>query len=144
MSPQRHKEYKDNLKMNSDIIKKKSNSLSQQIISASIEVHRVLGPGLLESAYEECLCHELNHRSIQIKRQVPVPLIYKNIKLDCGYRIDILVEELVLIELKSVERLDPLHHAQVLTYLRLRNLWLGLLINFNVPVLRLGLKRLVL
>lgn len=98
----------------------------------------------MESAYEERLCHELNHRSIQIKRQVPVPLIYKNIKLDCGYRIDILVEEPVLIELKSVERLDPLHHAQVLTYLRLRNLWLGLLINFNVPVLRLGLKRLVL
>ena len=130
--------------MNSDIIKQKANSLSREIISASIEVHRVLGPGLLESAYEECLCHELNRRSIRLKRQVSVPLIYKNIRLDCGYRIDILVEELVLIELKSVERLDPLHHAQVLTYLRLRNLWLGLLINFNVPVLRLGLKRLVL
>ncbi|MCI0443781.1 GxxExxY protein [bacterium] len=130
--------------MTSEIVKKKANFLSQQIISASIEVHRVLGPGLLESAYEECLCHELNHRSIRVRRQVPVPLIYKNIKLDCGYRIDILVEQIVLIELKSVERLDPIHHAQVLTYLRLSKLWLGLLINFNVPVLRLGIKRFVL
>jgi GxxExxY protein len=130
--------------MNSEIHKKKANILSQQIISAAIEVHKVLGPGLLESAYEECLCHELSHRSIPVKRQVPVPLIYRNIKLDCGYRIDVLVDKLVLLELKSVERVDLIHHAQVLTYLRLSKLWLGLLINFNVPVLRLGLKRFVL
>lgn len=130
--------------MTSEIVKKKANLLSQQIISASIEVHKVLGPGLLKSAYEECLYHELSHRSIRVRRQVPVPLIYKNIRLDCGYRIDILVEQIVLIELKSVERLDPIHHAQVLTYLRLSKLWLGLLINFNVPVLRLGIKRFVL
>jgi GxxExxY protein len=129
--------------MYSEIVKKKANSLSQQIISAAIEVHKVLGPGLLESAYEECLCHELSHRSIRVRRQVPIPLIYKNIKLDCGYRIDVLVEQLVLIELKSIERLDPIHHAQVITYLRLSKLWLGLLINFNVPVLRLGVKRFV-
>jgi GxxExxY protein len=130
--------------MHSEIVKKKANSLSQQIISAAIEVHKILGPGLLESAYEECLCHELRNRSIPVRRQVLVPLVYKNIKLDCGYRIDVLVDHFVLVELKSVERIDLLHHAQVLTYLRLSKLWLGLLINFNVPVLRLGIKRFVL
>ena len=130
--------------MHSDISKKKANYLSREIISAAIEVHKYLGPGLLESAYEECLCHELRYRSIPVLRQVPVPLVYRNIKLDCGYRIDVLVDQLVLIELKSIERFDPIHEAQVLTYLRLSKLWLGLLINFNVPVLRLGIKRYVL
>jgi GxxExxY protein len=129
--------------MNSDIDRKRANSLSQEIISAAIQVHKTLGPGLLESTYEECLCYELSHRSIPVKRQVAVPLIYRNIKLDCGYRIDLLIDQLVLVELKSVDRLDPIHQAQVLTYLRLSKLWLGLLINFNVPVLRLGIRRFV-
>jgi GxxExxY protein len=123
--------------------REEANRLSGLIIGAAITVHRELGPGLLESAYEACLMYELSRQGIQVERQVPQPLIYKGITLDCGYRLDLLVEDLVIVELKAVEALHPVHSAQLLTYLKLQKLWLGLLINFNVPVLKQGLKRLV-
>ncbi|PSB01939.1 GxxExxY protein [Merismopedia glauca] len=119
------------------------NELSQQIIGAAIAVHRELGPGLLESAYEACLEFELLQRKITVERQVPQSVIYKGVKLECGYRLDLLIENLVIVELKTVEQFTPIHDAQLLTYLKLRRLWLGLLINFNVPILKQGIKRLV-
>ncbi len=118
--------------------------LSEQIIGGCIEVHRHLGPGLLESAYEQCLCHEFTLRALRFERQVPLPLAYKGLLLDCGYRLDLVVEARILVELKAVERLLPVHSAQVLTYLKLTNLGVGLLVNFNVPTLRQGLRRLTL
>lgn len=118
--------------------------LTGQVIGAAIEVHKALGPGLLESVYEECLCHEFGLRQIHYKRQQALPVKYKGVKLDCGYRIDILVENLVVLELKSVDSLEPIHDAQLLTYLKLTGLKVGLLINFNVPVLKQGIKRLIL
>jgi len=120
------------------------NELTHQIIGAAIEVHRLLGPGLLESAYEECLAHELTLRNIKYRRQVPVPVVYKGIKLECGYRMDIVVEERVVLELKSIESIAPVHEATVLTYLRLSDNRLGLLINFNVSILKDGVRRFVL
>ena len=114
------------------------------IIGAAIEVHRNLGPGLLESAYEECLCHELHLRGMDCKRQVPLPVLYKGLKLDCGYKIDLIVQDEVLLELKAVERLLPIHEAQLLTYLKLTGKRVGLLINFNVPLLTQGIIRRVL
>lgn len=122
---------------------KKEDTLSKEIIGAAIEVHRQLGPGLLESAYEECLCHELSMRSIHFKRQKPLPVEYKQVKLDCGYRLDMVVENLVILELKAVKAIEPIHEAQLLTYLKLSGLKLGLLINFNVTVLKNGIKRIV-
>jgi GxxExxY protein len=119
------------------------NTLTGQIIGAAIEVHKALGPGLLESAYEECLSYEFHLRKFRHKRQHAIPIEYKGIKLDCGYRVDLLVEDLVIVELKSVDSLDPIHEAQILTYLKLTGLKVGLLINFNVPVLREGIKRLI-
>ncbi len=119
------------------------NDISGKIIGAAIEVHKHLGPGLLESAYEECLCCEMQLRGIEFKRQVPLSLNYKGIVLDCGYRLDLLVEDKVIVELKSVEGLEPIHEAQMLTYLKLRNAWLGLIINFNVIMLKDGVRRLV-
>lgn len=121
-----------------------SEELTEQIIGAAIEVHKSLGPGLLESAYEECLCHELGLRGLGFERQKPIPLKYKRIKLDCGYRIDILVENKVIIELKTVEEIMPVHEAQLLTYLRLANIKVGLIINFYVPVLKDGIRRMAL
>jgi GxxExxY protein len=118
--------------------------LTEAIIGAAIEVHRALGPGLLESAYEQCLCHELSLRNISFRRQVELPVQYKAVSLDCGYRIDLLVEERVVVELKSIEKLLPIHEAQVMTYLKLSGHSVGLLINFQVPVLKDGLKRIVL
>ena len=118
--------------------------LTEQIIGAAIEVHRELGPGLLESAYEECLCQELHLRSLGFRRQVDLPVAYKGLNLDCGYRLDILVEESVVIEVKSLEHILPVHQAQLLTYLRLSQKKIGLLINFNVPVLKNGIIRRVL
>ena len=118
--------------------------LTEVVIGAAIEIHRVLGPGLLESAYEECLCYELSRRDVRFERQVPLPVIYKEVRLDCGYRIDILVADTVVLELKCVEKILPVHDAQLLTYLRLANKRVGLLFNFNVPVLRDGIKRRVL
>jgi GxxExxY protein len=120
------------------------NDLSREIIGAAIEVHKQLGPGLLESAYEECLAHELQLRHLKVERQRPVPVVYKQVKLECGYRIDILVEGRIVVELKSVEGLAPIHEAIVLTYLRLSGHRLGLLINFNVPILKNGVRRFVM
>src|SRR3954470_22675639 len=117
--------------------------LSEQALGACIEVHRHLGPGLLESAYEECLCHELSLASVRFVRQKPLPVIYKGVKLDCGYRLDVVVEEKLVLELKAVDHLMPVHEAQVLTYLKLTDLDVGLLVNFNTPVLRRGIRRLV-
>ena len=119
------------------------NQLSGKVIGAAIEVHQTLGPGLLESAYEECLCHELSINGLSFKRQQHLPVSYKAIKLDCGYRLDIVVENLIIIELKAVDRIEPIHKAQLLTYLKLANMKLGLLLNFNVPVMRDGIVRLV-
>jgi GxxExxY protein len=118
--------------------------LTQKIIGFAIEVHRQLGPGLLESAYEECLCYELSEAAIPFRRQVPLPVVYKAVRLDCGYRIDLIVEEAVILELKTVERLVPIHEAQLLTYLRLSGLRTGLLLNFNSPALKDGIRRMVL
>ena len=118
--------------------------LSGDVIGAAIEVHRQLGPGLLESAYEACLCRELDFRGKGYERQKPLPLVYKGLKLDCGYRIDLLVEETLIVEIKSVDTLAPIHEAQLLTYMKLANVKLGLLVNFNAPVLKDGIKRFVL
>ena len=117
------------------------NQITQKIIGCAIEVHRDLGPGLLESAYEECLSYELISKGLEIKRQQPTPVIYKDIKLDCGYRIDILVENSVVVELKVVDAINAVHEAQVLTYMKFANKPLGLLINFNVRLLKDGIRR---
>jgi GxxExxY protein len=118
--------------------------LTEAIIGAAIEVHRALGPGLLESAYEECLKHELRGRGISFLSQVEVPVVYKGLALECGYKIDLLVEDTVVVELKSVEQSHPVHEAQLMTYLRLSGKRVGLLINFNVEVLKHGIVRRVL
>ena len=115
-----------------------------EVIGAAIEVHRLLGPGLLESAYEECLCHELNLRKIAFQRQVPLPVEYKGVKLDCAYRLDIVLPGKLIIEVKAAESLAPIHDAQLLTYLKLSKIRVGLLLNFNVPFLRDGIRRFVL
>jgi GxxExxY protein len=117
------------------------NEITERIIGAAIEVHRHLGPGLLESVYEECLCYELSQLGMRFQRQLAAPVIYKGIQLDCGYRIDLLVEDSVIVEIKSMEALLPVHCAQLLTYLKIRQMRIGLLINFNVPILTHGLKR---
>jgi GxxExxY protein len=118
-----------------------SNEITGQIIGAAIEVHKFLGPGLLESAYEACLVYELAQRKVKVERQKPLPVVYKNVKLDTGYRIDLLVENEVLVELKAVEFLLPVHEAQILSYMKLSECKLGLLINFNVKLLKQGIKR---
>ena len=117
--------------------------LTGQILGAAIEVHKQLGPGLLESTYQVCLCHELELRGISFECQKPLPLEYNGIKLECGYRIDLLVAGLVIVEIKSVEALAPIHEAQLLTYLKLTGIKVGFLINFNVVVLKQGIRRLV-
>ncbi len=117
--------------------------LTEKIIGCAIEVHKALGPGLLESAYEECFCYELEQSGLSFRRQVPLPVVYKGIKLDCGYRMDVLVNDFVIIELKTVEKLLPIHEAQLLTYLKLYRRPLGLLLNFNAPTMKAGIKRLV-
>ena len=124
-------------------IKEEANRLSHEILGAALEVHRTLGPGLLESTYEECLAYELAERKLPFERQKSLPLRYKAVSLDCGYRLDFLVDGLVVVELKAVEQFLPIHEAQVLTYLRMSSVWLGLLLNFNVRVFRLGICRLV-
>ena len=118
--------------------------LSNRVIGCAIEVHRGLGPGLLESSYEQCLAHELSMAGIEFKLQHPLPVEYKGIKLDCGYRIDLFVEDSIILELKSVNTLLGIHHAQLLTYMKLAGIKIGLLINFNVQQLKSGIKRLVL
>ena len=119
----------------------KHEKLTEAIIGAAIEVHKELGPGLMESACEECLCHELSCRGVAFQRQVSLPIRYKNVKSDCGYRMDIVVENTVVLELKAIEKLQPLHEAQLITYLKLSKMPVGLLINFNVPVLKDGIVR---
>ncbi len=113
------------------------------IIGAAIEVHRHLGPGLLESVYEECLIHELSNNGLDVRRQQELPIIYKGHKLSANYRIDLLVNQQIIVELKSVERLQPIHKAQLLTYLKLSNTNIGLLLNFNVPVMKDGIIRIM-
>lgn len=117
---------------------------TRRIIGAAIEVHKSLGPGLLESAYELCLAREFDHQCIAYQRQVELPICYRDLRLDAGYRLDFVVEDQVIVELKSVERIMPIHEAQLVTYLRLADKRVGLLINFNVPVLRRGIVRRVL
>lgn len=119
------------------------NEITKIVIGCAIEVHKQLGPGLLESAYQECLCYELKKKGLQIHREKGMPIIYKEIKLDHGYRMDILVENKVVIEIKTVEQFTDVHTAQVLTYLRLGNFKLGLLLNFHVSVLKNGIKRVI-
>jgi GxxExxY protein len=118
--------------------------LTEKVIGVAIEVHRQLGPGLLESAYEECLCCELARAQVLSQRQVALPVIYKSVRLDCGYRLDLVVENRLIVELKTVERLMPIHEAQVITYLRLSGIPTGLLLNFNSVVLKHGIRRLML
>jgi GxxExxY protein len=120
------------------------NQVTHEIIGAAIEVHRALGPGLLESAYKECLCRELSVRRIPFEREYPIPLEYKGVRLECGYRLDLLVANAVVVELKSIEALAPIHECQLLTYLRLGGWHVGLLINFNVETLKQGIRRRVL
>ncbi len=122
----------------------KTNEITDAIIGAAIEIHRALGPGLLESAYEECLCEELRLRGIPFERQKPLPVQYKGRQLDCGYRLDLLVANTVVVEIKAVDALAPIHDAQLLTYLRLGGWKVGLLINFNVPLVKQGIRRKVL
>jgi len=124
-------------------MKRNLNEITETVIGAAIAVHRELGPGLLESAYEACLAYELTERGLKVERQKGLPVIYRGVLLDCGYRIDLLVEGQVVVELKTVERVESIHEAQLLSYLKLSGCNVGLLINFNVKVLKNGIKRLV-
>lgn len=119
------------------------NQITESIIGAAIDVHRALGPGLLESAYEACLVFELVQHSLKVEQQKPLPIVYREVKLDCGYRLDLLVEEEVIVEIKAVDSLLPIHQAQLLSYLKLSGCNVGLLINFNVQVLKNGVRRVV-
>ncbi len=130
--------------MSNDTNVKEINALTELIIGAAIEVHKALGPGLLESAYRDCMCQEIRLRSKPFERELVLPVKYKGITLDSGYRVDLLVAKLVVVEIKAVESLLPIHEAQLLTYLRLGGWKVGLLINFNVPVLKNGIRRMVL
>ena len=117
--------------------------ITQSIIGAAIEVHKGLGPGLLESAYEACMIYELGVLGLKVESQKPLPLVYKRVRLDCGYRIDLLVEDKVIVEIKSVDQIMPIHHAQVISYLKLSGCKVGLLINFNEKLLKHGIHRIV-
>lgn len=125
-------------------IPEETETIAHEVIQAAFRVHKKLGPGLLESVYEKCLCHELNKLSISYQRQLDVPIVYDDLKLDSGLRLDVLVRDRILVELKAVEKLLPVHKAQIITYLKLTGKRLGLLINFNVPLLKEGLQRIVL
>ncbi len=119
------------------------NQIAKKIIGCAIEVHKALGPGLLESAYQECLFYKLKERGLMVEKEKPMPLVFEDVKLECGYRIDLLVENKIVIELKSVESITDVHLAQILTYMKLGNYKLGFLINFNVALLRQGIKRVI-
>jgi GxxExxY protein len=121
--------------------KMETNQITEKIIGCAIEVHKNLGPGLLESAYEECLYYELNNLGLHVKRQLALPLVYKEVKLDAGYRIDLLIESKVIVEIKSVEAIAEIHKAQLMTYMKLANIKIGLLMNFNVSRLKDGIVR---
>ncbi len=120
------------------------NELSRAVIGCAIEVHRALGPGLLESTYEICLCHELTLQAIPFERQKPIPVAYKGVKLDCGYRADLIVDRRLLVEIKAIDQTSAIHDAQLLSYLKLSGLKVGLLVNFNVRMLKEGVRRKVL
>lgn len=120
------------------------NKISGEVVDAAMDVHSALGPGLLESAYEYCLAHELSERGLKVEKQVPIPLAYKNIQLEVGFRIDLLVEESLIVELKAVENILPIHEAQIFTYLKLTGCHVGLLLNFNVVSMKKGIKRIIL
>jgi len=120
------------------------NQVTEKVIGAAINVHRALGPGLLESAYEACLAFELVECGLKVEQQKPIPVIYKTVRLDCGYRLDLLVNNIVIVEIKSVDHLMPIHEAQLLSYLKLSGCRVGLLINFNVKMLKEGIRRLIL
>ena len=120
-------------------MKDKLNKITEQIIGAALDVHKALGPGLLESAYEACLVYEFSQRGLKVEQQKPVPVIYGDVKLDCGYRVDLLINDTVIVEVKAVDHLAPIHHAQLLSYLKLSGCKVGLLINFNVTVLKNGI-----
>lgn len=126
-----------------EVLSDHTESLAAQIVDAAVKVHKALGLGLLESVYEICLCHELSLRGIAFQRQVELPVCYEGIRLEAGFRIDILVDSCLVVELKTVDALSPLHEAQLLTYLKLSNNRLGLLLNFNVPIMKQGIKRLI-
>ena len=128
-------------KLEMEAERQKLNELSGKVIGLCIEIHRELGPGLLESAYEECLAYELAQAGLRFERQKPMPVIYKEVRLECGYKLDLVVEGCLILELKAVTELVPIHQAQLLTYLKLACQPLGLLINFNVPTLKEGVKR---
>ena len=119
------------------------NQLSNLIIGCAIEVHKILGPGLLESAYENCLAYELSQKGVTVSQQVPMPIVYKDVRLDHGYRMDLLVNSRVVVEVKSVEFISDVHEAQLLTYLKLGDYRLGLILNFNTSILKTGIKRMV-
>ena len=121
----------------------RENDLTDKIIGAAIEVHRRLGPGLLEAVYEECLCYELSQAGLKFQRQMHLPITYKGIKFESAYKMDLVVEDAIVIEIKAIEEMLPIHSAQLLTYLKSSNKRVGLLINFNVPILKTGLKRIV-
>lgn len=123
---------------------RKMDKLTEKVIGIAIAMHRTLGPGLLESAYEQCLAYDISKAGIQFKRQVELPVRYKEVNIDCGYRVDFLIEDMLIVELKAVGAITPVHQAQILTYLRLSGCKVGLLINFNVKVLKDGIRRLVL
>ena len=141
IQPQRHKDTK---MARFEPIPTETERIAQGAIDCVFKVHSILGPGLLESVYETCLCHELNQRSISFKTQVSLPVLYEGIRLDAGMRLDLVLDDQVVVELKSVERMLPLFEAQLLTYLKLTGMRLGLLINFNVPTIKEGIKRIVL
>jgi GxxExxY protein len=128
---------------NTDPQRERLDLLTEKIIGFGIDVHRALGPGLLESAYEECLCYELSQAGLGFTRQTPLPVAYKDVMLDCGYRMDIVVDKAVIVEVKAVDKLVAIHNAQLLSYLKMSGLRVGLLMNFHVPVLKNGLKRVV-
>lgn len=119
------------------------NSLTKKIIGCAIEVHKGIGPGLLESAYEECLCYELNQTGLLFQRQVELPVRYKDVKLDCGYRLDVIVENQVILEVKAVDAIIPIHEAQLLSYLRMLDKRVGLILNFHSTIMKYGVKRIV-
>ena len=125
-------------------IDKESDEIASQIVDSAFKVHKALGPGLLESVYEVCLYHELQKRGLKVKRQVNVPVVYDNIKFDAGFRLDLLVEDKVIVEIKAVDDMNPVFEAQILTYLKLTGIRLGLLINFNTPLIKKGIQRIIL
>jgi GxxExxY protein len=132
------------MKMAFEKIDPEIDKIASQIVDAAYKIHKVLGPGLLENAYEMCLVHELTQRGLKAERQVAVPLIYEGVDINVGFRMDLLVENRIILEIKAVEALTPLHEAQILTYLKLANKRLGFLINFNVLVFKKGIKRIAL